>query len=308
MGVDVVSQHTASSAGTAASASSSSSTTVASLFPPSFASVSAGGGTAPSSDAGESTDAGSTQVPLPHLSSYSSLTGWAETTPPFSPSHGPGSGTSASPGAGVHESAGFVADETSASAFSSPTYAYPPYSDMESGAWYAYDLVGQGMSGGSSMEDRYAPDISAGGEMDGIAFGPGQNAASTPSPTEGPFTSQDQNSQQQRGIFTPHTPGLSQSESQSQATSVFSPPLSHSVAHMPLQYPYGGSSPSPCSVPRPFHGASHPSSVGERLFLLPVLAVVENVTYVLDRYPSGSALTGTGMGGVPYQRTKERRK
>ncbi|KAL5522826.1 hypothetical protein ACEPAG_8844 [Sanghuangporus baumii] len=269
-----------------------------SLFPPSCESVSVGSGIALSSDAGASTDAGSTQVPLSYLSSYSSLTGWAETTSPFSPSHGPGSGMNA----------GFAADETNTSAFSSPTYAYPPYSDMESGAWYAYDLVGQGMSGGSWMEDRYAPNISAGGEMDGIAFGPSPNPTSKPNPTEGPFASQVQNSQQQQGLFAPHTPGLSQSESQSQATSVFSPPLSHSVAHMPLQYPYGGSSPSPCSVPSPFHGASHSSSVGERLFLLPVLAVVENVTYVLDRYPSGSALTGTGMGGAPYQRMKERRK
>ncbi|KAL5481146.1 hypothetical protein ACEPAI_10087 [Sanghuangporus weigelae] len=68
-----------------------------SLFPPSSSSVSAGSDTAPSSDAG------STQVPLPHLSSYSSLTGWAGTASPFSPRHGPGSGMSASPGASVYE-------------------------------------------------------------------------------------------------------------------------------------------------------------------------------------------------------------
>ncbi|KAL5522829.1 hypothetical protein ACEPAG_8847 [Sanghuangporus baumii] len=327
MDVDVASQHTASSAGTTASASSSSSTTVTSLFPPSSASVSAGGGTAPSSDAGASTGAESTQVTLPHLSSYSSLTGWAGTVSPFSPRPGPGSGLSASPGAGVYESAGFVADETSASAFSSPTYAYPPYSDMESGTWYAYDLVGQGMSGGHSIEDRYASSISAGGEMDGIAFGPGPNSVSTPSPTEGPFTSQDQNSQQQQGLFVPHTPGLSQSESQSQGTSVFSPPLSHSVAHTPLQYPYGGSSPSPGSVPRPFHGASHSDNIGGGFVQgyisrhpmhahgspgesVPASDIGSggDITYVLDRYPSGSSLTGTGMGGAPYQRAKERRK
>ncbi|KAL5481150.1 hypothetical protein ACEPAI_10091 [Sanghuangporus weigelae] len=327
MDVDVASQHTASSAGTAASASSSSSTTVTSLFPPSSASVSAGGGTAPSSDAGASTGAVSTQVPLPHLSSYSSLTGWAGTASPFTPRPGPGSGMSESPGAGVYETVGFAADETSSSAFPSPMYAYPPYSDMESGAWHAYDLVGQGMSGGSSMEDRYAPSISAGGEMDGIAFGPGPNSTSTPSPIEGPFTSQCQNSQQQQGLFTPHTPGPSQCASQSQSTSVFSPPLSHSVAHTPLQYPYGESSPSPGSVPSPFHGTSHPSNVGggfaQGYITRHPMHVHEspgepvpasgiggggNVTYVLDRYPSGSSLTGGGLGGSPYQRTKERRR
>ncbi|KAL5481148.1 hypothetical protein ACEPAI_10089 [Sanghuangporus weigelae] len=159
-------------------------------------------------------------------------------------------------GASVYESAGFSVDETSANAFSSPTYA---------GAWYAYDLVRQGMSGGSSMEDRYAPSISAGGEMDGIAFGPGPNSASTPSPTDGPFASQDQNSQQQQGLFVPHTPGPSQRANQSQSTSVFSPPFSNSVAFSPLQYPYGGSSPSPGSVPSPSHEASHPSNVGSGL-------------------------------------------
>ncbi|KAL5498896.1 hypothetical protein ACEPAH_1414 [Sanghuangporus vaninii] len=328
MDVDVASQHTTSSAGTGASASSSSSTTVTSLFPPSSASVSAGGGTAPSSDAGASTSAGSIQVSLPHLSSYSSLTGWAGTSSPFSPRLGPGpdSGMSASPGAGVYESAGFAADETSASAFSSPTYAYPPYSDMESGAWYGYDLIGQDMSGGSSMEDRYAPGISAGGEMDGIAFGPGPNSTSTPSPIEGPLASQEQNLRQQQGLFSPHTPGPSHSESQSQGTSVFSP-LSHNAAHTPLQYPYGGSSPSSGSVPSPFHGASHPSNVGGGFVQgyisrhpihvhgspgEPVSASGTgsrgDVAYVLERYPSSSSLPGVGMSGSPYQRTKERRK
>ncbi|KAL5481145.1 hypothetical protein ACEPAI_10086 [Sanghuangporus weigelae] len=146
--------------------------------------------------------------------------------------------------------------------------------------------------------------------MDGIAFGPGPNSASTPSPTDGPFASQDQNSQQQQGLFVPHTPGPSQRANQSQSTSVFSPPFSNSVAFSPLQYPYGGSSPSPGSVPSPSHEASHPSNVGAGFVQgyisrqpmhahgspgepVPASGIGGggNVTYVLDRYPSGSLLT-----------------